>query len=100
MTTPRKIVWRRTPTVAPRKRPGLLSPEEQENTRRAIRSLRARYGPLPNVARAISVSIKSLEHILSKGTITACVALEVARVGGVSMEDVLRGRFPGSRVKR
>jgi len=94
--SPRKIVWKRIPTDAPKKRPGRLTPEEQENVRRAIYSLRRRYGTLPRVASVLGLSIKSLERILNpRGRVSAAVALEAARVAGVTVDEVLRGSFPG-----
>jgi len=95
MESPRRIVWKRTPTSPPKKRPGRLTPEEQENVRLAIRSLRRRYGTLPNVAIALGMSLKSLEHVLTKRTVTAAIALETARVAGVPVDEVLLGVFPG-----
>jgi len=95
MQSPRRIHWKRTPTKAPKHRPGLLSPEQQDNVRRAIWALHRHHGTLVRVARMLGVRRTSLDHVLSsRGAVTAALALETARVAGVTMNDVLEGQFP------
>lgn len=95
MDAPRKLVWKRKSKVPLKRRPGLLSQEEQDNVRRAIQALRRHHGSLRKVAKLLGMGRPSLERIMApKGTITAAVALEAARLAGVTMDDVLEGRFP------
>lgn len=73
--------------------------EEAECVRVALRVLSARYGSKVALARRIGVHVNNVARwVASRGHTarapTAAVALEVARIAGVSVDDVLSGEFP------
>lgn len=70
-----------------------LTPAEQENVRAALAVLRRQY-TLKELAQAMGIPHRSLTHMVATGRKpTAGVALRVARVAGVSVEDVLSEQF-------
>ena len=72
-----------------------LSLEECANVRRAIGVLRIRLGGLAAVATALGLRRNTVEHMASRqGKPGAGVALRVARLAQVTVEDVLSGAFP------
>lgn len=86
-------VWR---ARAPYRDPLGLAPEEQAHVRRALRALRVRYRNWKNVARALGIPKKSLERTLTgkDRPVSPGLAIKVARVAGVPIDDVLKGLFP------
>lgn len=71
-----------------------LTSEEQTHVRAALRFLRARCGGWRNVCKALRVAKSSMARITGGGTVTASVAVRVARLVKVGVDDVLTGRFP------
>ncbi len=72
-----------------------LTPEERENVRKAIRVLRTRHGGADKLAKALGVSTPRVEGVMTtRGKPGAAIALYVARLAGVHVEDVLSGAFP------
>lgn len=76
-----------------------LTAEEQDNVRAALRFLHAKSGTWPNVAKALRAHVVGL-RTTARGarTATASLAVRVARFAGVSVDDVLTGRFPPAGV--
>jgi hypothetical protein len=72
-----------------------MTPEEQEATRVAIRFLAKRFGSFKKLSTSMRANVATVELAASKrGTVSAGIALRVARAAGVPLEDVLAGRFP------
>jgi len=86
--------WKREPR--PKRSPGLLlTDEERENVKTALRFMRARLGGAAKLAEAMKVRTALVEEALAaKGKQTAATALAVARAAEVPIDDVLAGRFP------
>jgi len=86
--------WRRD--VRDRKRPPrALSREERDNVRRALRSIRIKLGRGELAAR-MGLTYDALRKTLKRPP-TMRVAVLVAYVAGVSVDDVLSGVWPGDR---
>ena len=92
------ILTERVEWSLPRKpRSPELSLEEQAHAKVAVRFLRARLGSWATLAERTGLSIAILRHTMGKRSrVSANVALRVARVAGVPLEDVLRGAWPGN----
>ena len=72
-----------------------LTPEEQKNVRAAIRFLRTRMGGNAKLAAALRANRASVDRgCLPNSRPSAGLALRVARVAGVPLEDVLQGAWP------
>jgi hypothetical protein len=92
----KQIVWKKEKS-AKVLRPGALTPEEQECVRVAMRVLRVRFGSYAKIARMIGADTRNTARWgHAKGKPDARVALTVARLAGVPVDDVLQGRFPAS----
>jgi hypothetical protein len=73
----------------------VLSPEEQENGRRALRFLRFRAGGWKPMAAALGFTRKTLTNVSEKTKgVSVNLVFQIARMAGVSVEDVISGRFP------
>jgi hypothetical protein len=95
----KREVWKQEPRprgTRYRHRLDGLTIEEEENVRIALRVLRVRLGSWGAVARAMNRRMKAIKNMThsSGRRPTAGLAPHVARLAGVSMEDVLSGRFP------
>jgi DNA-binding XRE family transcriptional regulator len=71
-----------------------LTPAEKENVRAAIRFLAKRHGTYEKLAKAVGAKRKTLSSAALRGSVSAGIALRIARVAGVPLEDVLGGRWP------
>lgn len=67
-----------------------LTAEEQKNVRAAIRFLRIGCGGWMQLSKTLRFTRSTLQ----KGAITPAVVFRVARFVGVSIDDLLSGRFP------
>jgi hypothetical protein len=70
-----------------------LTAKEQANVRRALKFLRARIGTWEAVAAALNTKWSTLKTAKGTGTVSASMAFRVARVAGVTVDDVLTGRY-------
>ena len=68
-----------------------LTAQEQTNVRAALNYLRARFGTWETLAQALKYGRKTVTP--STG-VSARLAVRVARLAGVGVDDVLCGRFP------
>lgn len=74
-----------------------LTLTEQKNVRTALRYLRRRSGTWAVVAEAIRMAPKSLENVMAGRTVTASLALRVARLLNASFDELLTGHcLPGA----
>ena len=72
-----------------------LTPKEEAHVRTALRSLRRQCGGWAPVAKALRYQYDSVEKIARGGrSVTASIAIRVARFAGVSFDDLLAGKFP------
>lgn len=69
-----------------------LTKEEQANVRVALRFLRARLGGWEAVAKALRSHKAGLA--MRDRTVSASLAVRVARFVGVKVDDLLEGEFP------
>jgi hypothetical protein len=66
-----------------------LTTEEQKHVRAAVRFLRLRLGGAKALAKALRVDRRTLT-----APATPTTAFRVARLAGVSVDDVLAGKYP------
>jgi hypothetical protein len=71
-----------------------LTSAEQAHVRAAIRFLRARCGGWAPLAKVLRFKTRSLAKVGGGRVASASMALRVARLAGVGVDDVLAGRFP------
>ena len=92
-----RVTWKKPKDTTPRalERLDELTPEQRANVRKAMDVMRIRHGGLTNVARAMKVSHKAL-LVAMRGPRkpTAVIAVRVALLAGVTVDDVLTGAFP------
>jgi hypothetical protein len=87
-------VWQKARPANETRRSTDLTPEEQANVRRALHVLRRRLGGYVALSAALRTRVKTLQAYGSKGPPSAAVAIRLARVAGVAVDDVLAGRWP------
>ncbi len=71
-----------------------LTVEEQTHVRTALRFLRVRCGSWANVGKVLGFQKITLAHVSRGRTVSASLAVRLARVVGVTVDDVLTGHFP------
>lgn len=72
-----------------------LTAEEQTNARTALRFLRVRTGNMLALAKGLRCAPSSLRYVMcGRDAVSASLAVRVARLAGVTVDDVLGGRFP------
>jgi hypothetical protein len=72
-----------------------LTSDEQAHVRAALQFLRARCGGWEQVAKALRFKATTLGHVArSRKTASVSLALRIARLASVGVDDVLTGRFP------
>ncbi len=72
-----------------------LTMREQENVRAALRALHGEYRTWQSVAYALPFNIKWLSMAaVGSRHVTVTLASRTARLAGVSLSDVLDGRYP------
>lgn len=87
--------WSRHRPQNETKRSSDLTPTEQANVRAALSFLRVRFGTMRKLAEAMKAQKTTVSFALNpKRAVTAGIALRVARVAGVPLEEVLTGRWP------
>jgi hypothetical protein len=74
-----------------------LTTEEQTNVRTALKFLRSRCGGWEPLAKALGTKVSSLSHAVGGSrVVSASLTFRVARLAGVTVDDVLAGRYPGA----
>ena len=76
-----------------------LTKTEQANVRGALRVLRARHGA-DNLAKLLRAGREMVRKVLLGAEPGASLAVRVARLASVGVDDVLAGRFPPPGVCR
>ncbi len=71
-----------------------LTTQEQVNVRTALRFLRSRCGGWAGVGKALGFKESTLSNAMSISPPSASMAIRVARLAGVPVDDVLNGRYP------
>lgn len=77
-----------------------LTADEAKNVRAGLHWLRARHGGWEALGRALRVKATTLQGYGSKRPPSAAVAIRAARLGGVGVDDLLTGRWPGGACPR
>jgi hypothetical protein len=73
-----------------------LTTKEQENIRRALRFLKARFRTWRSVAGVLGLyqaNAAKLAKLAVEGAATVDLAFRIARIIGVGIDDVLAGRY-------
>lgn len=72
-----------------------LTQEQRDGVRRAIGALSGRYGSLTKLAKAMGVhSTTVIRAARVTGKPSAGLAVKLAKLAGVPVDDVLSGKFP------
>jgi hypothetical protein len=71
-----------------------LTAQEQTHVRTALRFLRTRCGGWKPLAKVLHYQERSLARMTRGRVVGPIVAFRVARLAGVTVDDVLTGRFP------
>ena len=71
-----------------------LTAKEQDNVRAAIRFIHARCGTWVNAAKALRAQPGTLLKSANGRAVSASTAVRVARFAGVTVDDVLTGKYP------
>jgi hypothetical protein len=71
-----------------------LTETEQDHVRTALRFLRARAGGWKPMAAALGFKKKTLTNVREGQGVSPNLAFRVARLAGVSIDDLLAGKFP------
>jgi plasmid maintenance system antidote protein VapI len=78
-----------------------LTNKEQKAVRTALRFLRLRVGAWGPLAKALRYEWDSIQKVTTgKRAVTPALALRVARLAGVGMDELLVGRWLSARVCR
>jgi hypothetical protein len=94
----KREVWRKPRPADETRRSSDLTPDEHANVKKALRFLRARRGGAVKLAVALRVNVASVEHAcLTEGRPSAGLAIRVARLAGVPVEEILSGAWPKTR---
>ena len=73
---------------------GAFTAQEQENIRRALRFLRIRSGGWGPLAKALRLTASTINHMAGREKVSARLALRLAWFAGVSVEDMMAGKYP------
>jgi hypothetical protein len=87
-------VWRKPRPANVTRRSTDLTPEEQDNARRALRFLAKRLGDTSKLAKAMGAHRETVQRPVRGAVVTAGIALRAARVAGVPLDDLLGGVWP------
>jgi hypothetical protein len=72
-----------------------LTKAEQANVRLALQCLHRQLGmTLEQFAKALRYTDKTIRNVFDGRTVTASMAFRAARLAGVTVDDVVSGRFP------
>jgi hypothetical protein len=71
-----------------------LAAKEQSNVRAALSFLRFRFGGLAPLAKALRLKETTIGRVRQGKAVSASLTFRVARLAGVSIDDLLAGRFP------
>lgn len=71
-----------------------LTPEERTNVLAALQVLRVRFVDWVGVAKALGISHKVVQIAARNKKPSAGLAIRIARLAGVPVDDVLSGAFP------
>lgn len=71
-----------------------LTESEQENGRCALRFLRFRAGGWKAMAIGLGFKKKTLTNVSEGDGVSVNMVFRIARMAGVSVEDVISGKFP------
>lgn len=71
-----------------------LTAQEQTHVRTALRFLRFRCGGWAPLVKALHFKDATLANVARGRAVSASLAFRVARLGGVTVDDLLAGRYP------
>lgn len=91
----KRETWAKPRPANETRRSSDLTTAEQANAKAALRFLAKRHGSLRKLATAMGSNFGTLQGVVQKRvTVSAGIALRVARVAGAPLEDVLSGAWP------
>lgn len=71
-----------------------LTTQEQAHVRTALRFMRTRFGAWAAVSQALQFKESTLANVMAGHPASASMAIRVARLAGVPVDDVLTGKYP------
>lgn len=71
-----------------------LTKEEQAHVRTALRFLGTRLGGWASVAKALRFNEGTISNVIAGATVPASLASRSARLAGVTVDDLLAGKYP------
>lgn len=78
-----------------------LTAKEQGNVRVALRVLAARAGNRKALAKVLRYEVNTIRHVLDdKVTVSVNLAFRVSRLAGVTLDDLLAGKYPPAGICR
>jgi DNA-binding XRE family transcriptional regulator len=90
-----RVTWRKPRQLTAGAPTPDLTADEAANARRALRVLRTRHGGTRALADAIGVRVATVENGMKpRRKVSVGLALRLARLAGVPLEDVLSGMWP------
>lgn len=91
-----RIHWKRTKPPRLWTPPSELTPAEQANVIDALWLVHAEHRPWPRIAKLMGINPGTLEAVVTgRKKPMAGLAIRVARLAGLSTDDVLAGNFDG-----
>jgi hypothetical protein len=90
-----RVTWRKAKQFTAGATTPDLTADEVANARRALRVLRTRHGGTRALADAIGVRVATVQNGMKpRRKVGVGLALRLARLAGVPLEDVLSGAWP------
>ena len=90
-----RTVWKKSRPANETRRSPDLTLQDQENVRTALRFPAKRFGGYTALAKAMGAHRETVQRLARNArTVTAGLALRLARVAGVPVEDLLSGAWP------
>lgn len=71
-----------------------LTTQEEAHVRGALHFLRLRFGGWASLAKVLRFNEITLKHVANGKTVSASMAVRVAKLVNVGVDDLLAGKFP------
>jgi len=71
-----------------------LTNQQEANVRAALQFLRLRFGGWASVAKALRFKEQTLANVAKGRSVSASMAVRVAKLVNVGIDDLLAGKFP------
>jgi hypothetical protein len=71
-----------------------LTTQEEAHVRAALHFLRLRFGGWASLAKTLKFTEKTLGNVANRQTVSASMAMRIAKLVNVGVDDLLAGKFP------